>query len=52
MPLGKAVSVEYMYREVNVMVGGGLVMEVDLLPLKLYDLDLILGIDWPGRYKA
>jgi hypothetical protein len=31
---------------------GGLVMEVDLLPLKLYDLDLILGIDWPGRYKA
>jgi len=22
MPLGKAVSVEYMYKEVNVMVGG------------------------------
>ena len=51
MPQRKAVSVEYMYREVNVM-ARGLVMEVNSLPLKLYNLDLILAIDWLGRYKA
>jgi hypothetical protein len=33
-PLGEAISVEHMYKGVNVMVEG-LVIEVDLLPLNM-----------------
>lgn len=27
-------------------------MKVDLMPLELYDFDLILGMDWLSRYRA
>jgi hypothetical protein len=27
-------------------------MRVDLLPLELYDFEVILGMDWLGKYKA
>jgi hypothetical protein len=27
-------------------------MRVDLLPLELYDFEVILGMKWLGKYKA
>jgi hypothetical protein len=27
-------------------------MELNLMPIELYDFDLILGIDWLGEHKA
>jgi hypothetical protein len=31
---------------------GGYEMKIDLIPLKLHNFDVILEMDWLGRYRA
>jgi hypothetical protein len=43
-PLGENIQIDDIYRRVKLYVGG-LELRVDLMPLELYDFDLILGMD-------
>jgi len=45
------VNIDCVYKEIRVSIHG-LEMRVDLLPLELYDFEVILGMDWLGKYKA
>jgi len=43
-PLGENIHIDDIYRGVK-LYSGGLELRVDLMPLELYDFDLILGMD-------
>jgi hypothetical protein len=43
-PLGENIHIDDIYRGVKLYIGG-LQLRVDLMPLELYDFDLILGMD-------
>jgi hypothetical protein len=49
--LGKTVLIEYVYKGCWVRIGD-VEMRVDLLPLDLYDFEMILGMDLLVTYKA
>jgi len=50
-PLGKTVLIEYVYKGCRVRIRD-VEMRVDLLPLDLYDFEMILGMDWLVTYRA
>jgi len=50
-PLGENIHINDIYRGVKLYIGG-LELRVDFMPLKLYDFDLILGMDWLSKHKA
>jgi len=52
-PLGENIYIyiDDIYRGVKLYIGG-LELRVDLMPLELYDFDVILGIDWLSKHKA
>jgi len=50
-PLGETVLIEYVYKSYRVRIGD-VEMRVDLLPLDLYDFEMILGMDWLVTYRA
>jgi hypothetical protein len=50
-PLGENIHIDDIYRGVKLYIEG-LELRVDLMPLELYDFDLILGMDWLSKYKA
>ena len=50
-PLSETVSVDHMYKGVQINIGGCELKE-DLLPLELHDFDVILGMDWLSMNKA
>ena len=50
-PLGETVLIEYVYRGCWVKIGD-VEMRVDLLPLDLYDFEMILGMYWLVTYRA
>ena len=50
-PLGEIVFIEYVYKDCPVKIGD-VEMKVDLLPLDLYDFEMILGMDWLVTYRA
>jgi hypothetical protein len=45
------IHIDDIYRAVKLYIGG-LESRVDLMPLELYDFDLILGMDWLSKHKA
>jgi hypothetical protein len=49
-PLGENIHIDDIYRGVKLYIGG-LGLRVDLMPLELYDFDLILGMDWLSKHK-
>ena len=49
--MGNNVETNSIYMGVGVSLTGYKV-EVDMIPLELYDFDIILGIDWLSKYKA
>jgi len=49
--LGKNINIDHVYKGIKVDING-CEMRVDLLPLELYDFEVILGIDWLGMYRA
>jgi hypothetical protein len=50
-PLGKNINFDEVYKGVILYIEG-LELRVDLMPLELYDFDLIPGMDWLSRYRA
>jgi hypothetical protein len=50
-PLGENILIYDIYRGVKLYIGG-LELRVDLMPLQLYDFDVILGMDWLSKHKA
>jgi len=50
-PLRENINVDEVYKRVVLYVEG-MELQVDLMPLELYDFDLILGMDWLSKYKA
>ena len=50
-PLRENINIDDIYRGVKLYIGG-LELSVDLMPLELYDFDLILGMDWLSKYRA
>ena len=50
-PLGENIHIDDIYRGVKLYIGG-LELRVDLMPLELYDFDVILGMDWLSKHKA
>jgi len=50
-PLGENILINDIYRGVKLYIGG-LELRVDLIPLELYDFDVILGMDWLSKHKA
>jgi hypothetical protein len=50
-PLGENIHIDDIYRGVKLYIGG-LQLRVDLMPLELYDFDVILGMDWLSKHKA
>jgi len=51
MPLKENIEIDDVYKGVVLYIEGAK-LRVNLMPLELYDFDLILGIDWLTRYKA
>jgi hypothetical protein len=49
--LERVYILKYLYRVKTIYIGG-LELMVDLMPLELYDFDLILGMDWLSKHKA
>lgn len=45
------VCVGYKYKGARITIRGH-DMKVDLIPLELYNFDVILGLDWLGKYMA
>jgi len=50
-PLGKHVDIDIIYIGIKLEVMG-CETHVDLIPLGIHDFDIILGMDWLGKYKA
>jgi len=50
-PLGENIHINDIYRGVKLYIGG-LELRADLMPLELYDFDVILGMDWLSKHKA
>jgi hypothetical protein len=50
-PLGETVLIVYVYKGCRVTIED-VEMRVDLLPLDLYDFEMILGMDWLVTYRA
>jgi hypothetical protein len=50
-PLGENILINDIYRGVKLYIGG-LELRVDLIPLELYDFDVILVMDWLAKHKA
>jgi hypothetical protein len=50
-PLRENIHIDDIYRGVKLYVEG-LELRVDLMPLELYDFDLIQGMDWLSKHKA
>jgi len=50
-PLGKHVDIDVIYIGIKLEIMG-CEMHVDLIPLGIHDFDIILGIDWLGKYRA
>ena len=50
-PLGKNINIDEIYKGVILYIEG-VKLRVDLMPLELYDFDLILGMGWLSRYRA
>ena len=51
MPLKENIEIDDVYKGVVLYIEG-VKLRVNLMPLELYDFDLILGIDWLSRHKA
>jgi hypothetical protein len=51
MPLKENIEIDDVYKSVVLYIEGAK-LRVNLMPLKLYDFDLILGMDWLSRHKA
>jgi len=49
--IGNMVETNNMYVGVGVSLAG-YELEIDMIPLELYDFDIILGMDWLSKYKA
>jgi hypothetical protein len=50
-PLGDAVTIKHVYMEIKIIIRG-YDAKVDVMPLELYDFDVILGMDWLSNHKA
>ncbi|KAI9159640.1 hypothetical protein LWI28_000517 [Acer negundo] len=50
-PMGDSMLVNRVYKSCLISVGG-MDFLVDLLPLKMHDFDVILGMDWLASYYA
>ena len=50
-PLGENILIDDIYIGVKLYIGG-LELMVDLMPLELYDFDVILGMDWLSKHKV
>ena len=50
-PLGKNINFDEVYKGVILYIEG-VELRVDLMPLELYDFNLIPGMDWLSRYRA
>jgi len=50
-PLGESIHIVDIYRGVKLYIEG-LELRVDLMPLELYDFDLIMCMDWLSKHKA
>jgi len=50
-PLGENIHIDDIYKGVKLYIGG-LELRVNLIPLKLYDFDLIVGMNWLSKHKA
>jgi len=50
-PLGEYIHIDDIYRGVKLYIGG-LELRPDLMPLELYDFDVILGMDWLSKHKV
>ncbi|WP_368904212.1 aspartyl protease family protein, partial [Escherichia coli] len=44
-PTGESVAITGEYRECPLMIGDR-IREVNLFPIRMYDFDIILGMDW------
>uniref|UniRef100_A0A6N2KT27 Reverse transcriptase domain-containing protein n=1 Tax=Salix viminalis TaxID=40686 RepID=A0A6N2KT27_SALVM len=49
--LGENINIDDIYRGVKLYIGG-LKLSVDLIPLELYDFNLILGMDWLSKHRT
>jgi len=49
--LGDAVTIKHVYMEIKIIIRG-YDAKVDVMPLELYDFDVILGMDWLSHHKA
>ena len=50
-PSGESIDIYHVYKGIRVNIDRR-EMKVDLIPLELYDFDVILGTDWLGMYRA
>ena len=50
-PLGKHVDIDVIYMGIKLEIIG-CDTHVDLIPLGIHDFDIILGMDWLGKYRA
>ncbi|CAL9001615.1 unnamed protein product [Prunus brigantina] len=51
LPTGDALLANMVFRDCYVQVGDAM-LEADLIPLELVDLDIILGMDWLEKHRA
>ena len=49
--MGETVETNVVFKGVRINING-FELEVDLIPLKLSDFDIILGMNWLGKNKA
>jgi hypothetical protein len=50
-PLGEEVEVYEVYEGYTILIGG-YELRVDLVPLDMFDFDIILGMDWLNMYHV
>jgi hypothetical protein len=50
-PLGKHIDIDIIYMGIKLEIIG-CEPHVDLIPLGIHDFDIILGMDWLGKYRA
>lgn len=51
MPLKEIMNIDFVHKGIRVSIHG-LELRVDLLLLELYDFEVILVMDWLGKYKT
>ncbi|CAL2281088.1 unnamed protein product [Prunus armeniaca] len=51
LPTGDVLFADMVFKGCYVQVGDAM-LEADLIPLELVDLDIILGMDWLERHRA